>query len=432
MAIKLNKRSGQNSELSENQVDSNWTTIETAVNDLQAAGVGVGTVTSVDVSNGATNLFTTTVNNPTTTPQIVFTETTATANKVLASPDGSTGTPNYRSLVANDLPTIPISKGGTNSTTALGNNKVIVSTAGAIVESSVSTTALGYISTATSDIQTQLNGKEGIITILSTTKGGTGVNGSAASNGKLLIGNGTGYTLANITAGTGVSVTNGSGTITIANTGVSTLHEGDTGGNATGGTITLAHGTSGTDVNYSASGTTFTINIPNASSTARGLITNGSQTIGGEKSFTDQATFSSGLIDSTSTATQIPYMGASKQFKTAAQMTYDETNKTAYLWSLGLSGGQTITAAGTINNDMGLIFLNPAGAISLDLPKTTDVPFKMLFLKNVHGSAIDVTLNAQTGESVEFASSLHITTKDIGYIITNDGSGNWYIVAKYS
>jgi len=48
--------------------------------------------------------------------------------------------------------------------------------------------------------------------------GGTGLS-SAPINGQLLIGNGSGYTLANITAGSGISVTNGSGSITIAASG---------------------------------------------------------------------------------------------------------------------------------------------------------------------------------------------------------------------
>jgi len=51
-----------------------------------------------------------------------------------------------------------IAGGGTNSSTALTNNKVMVSTGGAIVESAVSTTSLGYLD-ATSSIQTQLNAK---------------------------------------------------------------------------------------------------------------------------------------------------------------------------------------------------------------------------------------------------------------------------------
>lgn len=48
--------------------------------------------------------------------------------------------------------------------------------------------------------------------------GGTGIT-STPTNGQLLIGNGTGYTAATITAGSGISVTNGTGTITIAATG---------------------------------------------------------------------------------------------------------------------------------------------------------------------------------------------------------------------
>jgi hypothetical protein len=48
--------------------------------------------------------------------------------------------------------------------------------------------------------------------------GGTGIT-STPTNGQLLIGNGTGYTAATITAGSGVSVTNGAGSITIAATG---------------------------------------------------------------------------------------------------------------------------------------------------------------------------------------------------------------------
>jgi hypothetical protein len=48
--------------------------------------------------------------------------------------------------------------------------------------------------------------------------GGTGL-GTAPANGQLLIGNGTNYSLSTITAGSGISVSNGAGSITIANTG---------------------------------------------------------------------------------------------------------------------------------------------------------------------------------------------------------------------
>lgn len=48
-------------------------------------------------------------------------------------------------------------------------------------------------------------------------QGGTGLT-TTPTNGQLLIGNGTGYTLSTLTAGTGITVTNGSGTITLAAT----------------------------------------------------------------------------------------------------------------------------------------------------------------------------------------------------------------------
>lgn len=54
---------------------------------------------------------------------------------------------------------------------------------------------------------------------LGVANGGTGLT-STPTNGQLLIGNGTNYTLNTITAGTGISITNGAGSITINNTGV--------------------------------------------------------------------------------------------------------------------------------------------------------------------------------------------------------------------
>jgi len=77
---------------------------------------------------------------------------------------------------------------------------------------------------------------------LGVTSGGTGLT-TIPTNGQLLIGNGTGYTLNTLGAGTGISVTNGSGTISVANTGVLSFSAGTTGLtpiSATTGAVTLA------------------------------------------------------------------------------------------------------------------------------------------------------------------------------------------------
>lgn len=77
---------------------------------------------------------------------------------------------------------------------------------------------------------------------LGVTSGGTGLS-SIPTNGQLLIGNGTGYTLNTLTAGAGISVANASGSITVANTGVLSFNAGSTGLTpiaATTGDVTLS------------------------------------------------------------------------------------------------------------------------------------------------------------------------------------------------
>ena len=84
--------------------------------------------------------------------------------------------------------------------------------------------------------------------LLKPLNGGTGLNGSTAASGTLLIGNGTGYTLAGLTAGTGITVTPGAGSITLssqvpafsaAGTQQANVHLVQDTATMTGGTVTV-------------------------------------------------------------------------------------------------------------------------------------------------------------------------------------------------
>lgn len=110
----------------------------------------------------------------------------------------------------------------------------------------------GDISTALSTLGLVTSGTlagSSITGTVGVANGGTGLSGASAANGTLLIGNGTGYTLATLTAGTGISITNGAGSITINATGGGTVNKFATSiGNGSLTTFTVTHSLGTLDV----------------------------------------------------------------------------------------------------------------------------------------------------------------------------------------
>ena len=95
--------------------------------------------------------------------------------------------------------------------TASGSTKTINIGTGGL---SGSTTTITIGSTAGTRTTT-INGTVVLSNALAVSSGGTGTT-TTPTNGQLLIGNGSGYSVATLTAGSGISVTNGAGTVTIA------------------------------------------------------------------------------------------------------------------------------------------------------------------------------------------------------------------------
>lgn len=222
MALELILREG-NSELTYNDLDSNFKKIKAAVDPLVAQTPATGSVTSFSSGDGGV-LFTTSVATATSTPALTFSLTSQTANFIFAAPSGGNGSPTFRSLVVADLPKITIAKGGTNLSSIINTNTVLTNFGG----NYVGKTLTSYDNKITVDLTDPSNFifrlVEGNINmtniatgVLGRAYGGTGLDLSAAANGKLLIGTGSGMALANLTAGTGITITSPTaGNITIS------------------------------------------------------------------------------------------------------------------------------------------------------------------------------------------------------------------------
>lgn len=152
-------------------------------------------------------------------------------NLVFASPDGSNGTPGFRALVSDDIPQLPTTKLNGSDVT-VGSNKI----------------TLGGTPTGASLTPFSIDVNEGNLNLANI--GGTlGINQLNNGTANQMIG------------------ANGSGT-----------------GNEF---KSIVAGSAGSDFAVNHTANTITLDLPSASATARGVITNTTQTIGGLKTFSD-------------------------------------------------------------------------------------------------------------------------------------------------
>lgn len=158
-----------------------------------------------------------------------------TANYFLAAPNGSAGVPTFRAVVAADIPTLNQNTTGSAATLTTSRNIYGNSFNGSadvtgVIASTYGGTGNGFTAfNGPTTTQKTFLLPDASATILTTNaavtvaQGGTGQ--TSYTDGQLLIGNTTGNTLnkATLTAGSGISITNGGGSITIAATGGGTV-----------------------------------------------------------------------------------------------------------------------------------------------------------------------------------------------------------------
>lgn len=128
---------------------------------------GSGTVTSIGLSLPGI-LFSVSGSPVTSAGTLTGTLVTQVANVIFAGPTTGVATPTFRFLVAADIPSLdtsklttgilPIAQGGTNSGTTLSNGRIMVSSAGSIVEAAALTVGQFLVGSAGAPVATTLMG----------------------------------------------------------------------------------------------------------------------------------------------------------------------------------------------------------------------------------------------------------------------------------
>ena len=185
MSIQLS-RANTGTPLTTADYNSDNLIVETAVNSLLGTSSSGGTVTNfteVDTDTSS-ELFSASVSNPSTTPEITFSRISKAANLVYASPNGASGKPTMRALLSGDLPIVPFTKGGTGLSAINANRIIRTNNAGlAIIEGElkVGSTKISINPTNPDFVFDVVPANIEIDTLAATTqlsiaKGGTGAN----------------------------------------------------------------------------------------------------------------------------------------------------------------------------------------------------------------------------------------------------------------
>lgn len=270
----------------------------TTIADLAALlSAGAGTVTSVGLS--LPSEFNVSGTPVTTSGTLTGAWANQTTNKVFASPNGSTGAPTFRALVAADIPTIAASQVTGANLTAASSKVAVTGGTGAV---------LNAATVDVTEANLTLNNIGGTLGI---SKGGTNLT-SIGGNGTILGSDGAAYLPLSLTVTTAAA-----------------------------------------SVAFARNGSNMEFNLPNADASNRGTMSTGAQTLAGAKTWNALGTFAAGVTSTSAAGAAALYAtgvtGGTWAAYTGTQ-TLDETNRLVEIGTLSSAATFNLPACNSTRN----------------------------------------------------------------------------------
>ncbi|NML19941.1 hypothetical protein HHL16_03600 [Pseudoflavitalea sp. G-6-1-2] len=172
----------------------------------------------------------------------------------------------------------------------------------------------------------------------------------------------------------------------------------------------IAFRNSGTDLLVTTNGTdSILLNVPDASPTARGVVTHTAQTIAGTKTFQDSTKAATSLI-----------VGSNGNANSTTQLT----------GSLSM-GIRTTTSSGSITGTDNTVLANTSsGAITLTLPAPSGLTGRIYTIKKIGNGGIDNALTITPTSATIDGGTNYIIYNDWTFVTIQTDGSNWFIIKK--
>ncbi len=167
----------------------------------------------------------------------------------------------------------------------------------------------------------------------------------------------------------------------------------------------------GTDLTISTNSVdSIRLNVPSASTSARGVVTTAAQTFGGNKTFQDS-------------------VAAAVTMKVGSAGNANSTMQVAGSLSMAI---RSVSANTTIDATDNTVLVNTtSGALTITLPSASGISGRIYTIKKIGSGGIDkeLTINPAGGATIDGGSS-YIIYNDYTYVTLQTDGTNWYIIRK--